>query len=100
MRAFTLHSSHRMVLHDWTLTAVKLSVPSNYFLRSITCPVIPHSGIPFDMFAQNNHGGVANAEEYSFYFGADSLICSNIPFFRLKTFSSVKSRLTKFSYLK
>jgi hypothetical protein len=34
--------------YDWTRTAVKLSVPPNSFLRSITCPIFPHSGIPFD----------------------------------------------------
>jgi hypothetical protein len=55
--------------YDWTLTAaVKLSVPSNSFLRSIACPIFPHSGIPFDIFEQNNRG-VANAEEYSFFSG-------------------------------
>jgi hypothetical protein len=54
--------------YDWTLTAVKLSVPSNSFLRSITCPIFPHDGVLFDIFEQNNPG-VANAEEYSFFWG-------------------------------
>jgi hypothetical protein len=42
--------------YDCTLTAVKLSVPSTSFLRSIACPLFPHSGIPFDIFEQNNRG--------------------------------------------
>jgi hypothetical protein len=54
--------------YDWTRTAVKLSVPSNSFLRSIACPIFPHSGIPFDIFEPNKRG-VASAEEYSFMSG-------------------------------
>jgi hypothetical protein len=70
-----------------------LGAPPNYFRSSqafcsveffspidlMSYSLFPHSGIPFDIFEQNKRG-VANAEEYSFCFGADSLICSNIPF--------------------
>jgi hypothetical protein len=54
--------------YDLTRTAVKLSLPSNYFLRSIGCPIFLHNGIPFDIFEPNKRG-VANAEEYSFISG-------------------------------
>jgi hypothetical protein len=62
----------------WTCSyqgrTIGLLLQSSFLFRRILFSdrshvIFPHSGIPFDIIFEQNKRGVANAEEYSFYFG-------------------------------